>query len=104
MEVTIKSGRLVDAEAEILLLTFFEGMQELPVAAKSLDERYGGIIIKSLKTEILKEDSIRISPVYNGADAPVKRVCHWSGLGKKAEFRSGKIARGFFRRGDSMSR
>jgi hypothetical protein len=24
MEVTIKSGRLVDAEAEILLLTFFE--------------------------------------------------------------------------------
>ncbi|OPY17826.1 MAG: Cytosol aminopeptidase [Syntrophus sp. PtaB.Bin075] len=96
MEVTIKSGRLVDAEAEILLLTFFEGMQELPVAAKSLDERYGGIISQIIKDRDFEGRLHQISLVYNGADAPAKRII-LVGLGKKAEFDLEKLRAAFSR-------
>jgi len=94
MEVIVKSGMIIEVEAEVLLLTFFEGEEMLTGVAKSLDERYGGILSRMIQGKDFEGRLHQISPVYNGAEAPVKRIA-MVGLGKKTNFDLEKL-RGAF--------
>jgi len=94
MEVIVKSGMIIEVEAEVLLLTFFEGEEMLTGVAKSLDERYGGILSRMIQGKDFEGRLHQISLVYNGAEAPVKRIA-MVGLGKKTNFDLEKL-RGAF--------
>jgi len=94
MEIFVKSGRIVDTESEVFLLTFFEGEETLDGTAKSLDERYGGIISCLIQGKDFEGRLHQISLVYNAAQAPTKRIA-MIGLGKKSDFDLEKL-RGAF--------
>ncbi|OPY15454.1 MAG: Cytosol aminopeptidase [Syntrophus sp. PtaB.Bin001] len=94
MEVVVESGKILDIEAEILLLTFFEGEETLSGTAKLIDQRYEGLLTRIIQEKDFEGRLYQISVVYNRMQEPVKRIA-MVGLGKKADFDLEKL-RGAF--------
>jgi len=85
MEITAKTGRIEQEEAELIVVNLFEGVKSPGGATGAVDRALGGLITDLITSGDLTGKQNELAVLYTQGAIPARRVMV-VGLGKEAEF------------------
>lgn len=85
MEITVKTGRIEQEEAELIVVNLFEGVKSPGGATGAVDKALGGLITDLIASGDLTGKQNELAVLYTQGAIPARRVVV-VGLGKEEEF------------------